>query len=101
MIREIAEQTHLLSLNAAIEAARFGDEGRGFSVIASEIRNLAEQSSNSAKQVTKVVSAILKETAQAVDSTKLVAEQVGNGLKVVNQAGDSFEFIKLSIGEVA
>lgn len=101
MIREIAEQTHLLSLNAAIEAARFGDEGRGFSVIAGEIRNLAEQSSNSAKQVTKVVSAILKETAQAVDSTKLVAEQVGNGLKVVNQAGDSFEFIKLSVGEVA
>jgi len=101
MIREIAEQTHLLSLNAAIEAARFGDEGRGFSVIASEIRNLAEQSSNSAKQVTQVVSVILKETAQAVASTKLVAEQVGDGLKVVNQAGDSFEFIKLSIGEVA
>ncbi|MDR9853325.1 methyl-accepting chemotaxis protein [Paenibacillus sp. VCA1] len=101
MIREIAEQTHLLSLNAAIEAARFGDEGRGFSVIASEIRNLAEQSSNSAKQVTQVVSVILKETTQAVASTKLVAEQVGDGLKVVNQAGESFEFIKLSIGEVA
>lgn len=101
MIREIAEQTHLLALNAAIEAARFGDEGRGFSVIASEVRNLAEQSSQSAKQVTQVVSVILKETAQAVNSTKVVAGQVDEGLRVVNEAGESFEFIKLSIGEVA
>ncbi|MED5018396.1 methyl-accepting chemotaxis protein [Paenibacillus chibensis] len=101
IIREIAEQTHLLALNAAIEAARFGDEGRGFSVIASEVRSLAEQSSQSAKQVTQVVSDILKETVQAVSSTKEVAGQVDEGLRVVNEAGDSFEFIKLSIGEVA
>lgn len=101
IIREIAEQTHLLALNAAIEAARFGDEGRGFSVIASEVRNLAEQSSESAKQVTQVVSLILNETVQAVTSTKLVASQVDNGLRGVKEAGESFEFIKLSIGEVA
>lgn len=101
MIREIAEQTHLLALNAAIEAARFGEEGRGFSVIASEVRSLAEQSSQSAKQVTQVVSDILKETVQAVNATKIVAGQVDDGLRVVNEAGDSFEFIKISIGEVA
>ncbi|WP_106768846.1 methyl-accepting chemotaxis protein [Paenibacillus faecalis] len=101
IIREISEQTHLLALNAAIEAARLGDDGRGFSVIASEVRNLAEQSSQSAKQVTQVVTEILKETAQAVDSTKVVAEQVDDGLRVVNEAGSSFEFIKLSISEVA
>ncbi|MDR0267676.1 methyl-accepting chemotaxis protein [Paenibacillus sp.] len=101
IIREIAEQTHLLALNAAIEAARFGDEGRGFSVIASEVRNLAEQSSESAKQVTQVVSLIQNETVQAVTSTKLVASQVDHGLQGVKEAGQSFEFIKLSIGEVA
>ncbi|MGN7359334.1 methyl-accepting chemotaxis protein [Paenibacillus sp. SAF-054] len=101
IIREISEQTHLLALNAAIEAARFGDEGRGFSVIASEVRSLAEQSSQSAKQVTQVVTEILKETVQAVNSTKIVAGQVNEGLRVVNEAGESFEFIKLSIGEVA
>ncbi|GAC41123.1 methyl-accepting chemotaxis protein [Paenibacillus popilliae] len=101
IIREIAEQTHLLALNAAIEAARFGDNGRGFSVIASEVRSLAEQSSQSAKQVTEVVTEILRETSQAVGSTSVVAEQVDDGLRAVNEAGGAFEFIKLSIGEVA
>ncbi|WP_270169193.1 methyl-accepting chemotaxis protein [Paenibacillus sp. SYP-B4298] len=101
IIREIADQTHLLALNAAIEAARVGEQGRGFSVIASEVRKLAEQSAQSAKQVAKVIAFIQEETEQTVASTEQVAQVVEGGYKAVNEAGDSFSFIQISIGEVA
>lgn len=101
IITEIAEQTHLLALNAAIEAARFGDEGRGFSVIASEVRKLAEQSAQSAKKVTAAVAMIREETGQAVTSTEEVVEQVNTGLVSLSDAGSSFSLIKQSISEVA
>ncbi|WP_082112462.1 methyl-accepting chemotaxis protein [Paenibacillus sp. DMB20] len=101
IITEIAEQTHLLALNAAIEASRVGDEGKGFSVIAGEVRKLAEQSAESAKQVARVISVIQIETEETVASSEQVAREVAGGLKAVNDAGNSFEFIQLSIGEVA
>ncbi len=82
MINEIAFQTNLLSLNASIEAARAGDAGRGFSVVAEEIRNLADQSLKAAKQIGGIVEEIQNQTAQTVDAVHkagdIVASQSGS-----------------------
>lgn len=101
LITEIADQTHLLALNAAIEAARVGDEGRGFSVIAAEVRKLAEQTAKSANHVSGVVSLILNETEDTVMTTEQAAREVSDGLKAVYEAGESFEMISVAIDEVA
>jgi len=101
VITDIAAQTNLLALNAAIEAARAGEHGRGFAVVADEVRKLAEQSASSAAQIADLITFIQTETEQAVSSMDLVTEGVGQGLKVVNQAGEAFEQIKESVNGVA
>ena len=92
VINGIAEQTNLLSLNASIEAARAGEAGRGFSVVAEEIRKLADQSLGSAKQISKIVDEIIANMGEVVnvakraeDIVKLQEESVGNTTRSFNE----------------
>ncbi|WP_235206602.1 methyl-accepting chemotaxis protein [Paenibacillus tyrfis] len=100
VISGIATQTNLLSLNAAIEAARAGEHGRGFAVVANEIRQLAEQSSQSAAQIGELISTIQNETQNAVGSMEQGTKEVSLGIEVVNEAGKSFDLIRESINQV-
>jgi methyl-accepting chemotaxis protein len=100
VITGIAEQTNLLALNAAIEAARAGEQGRGFAVVADEVRKLAEQSAQSAQQISQLISAIQEETNKAVQSMEAATKEVVEGIGVVNTAGESFHQIQNAIDEV-
>jgi methyl-accepting chemotaxis protein len=100
VITDISSQTNLLALNAAIEAARAGEQGKGFAVVANEVRKLAEQSSNSARQIAQLISAIQEETDKTVQSMDLAAKEVAEGIGVVNSSGESFVKIRHSVNEV-
>ncbi|MCP1425794.1 MULTISPECIES: methyl-accepting chemotaxis protein [Paenibacillus] len=89
----IARQTNLLALNAGIEAARAGDNGRGFAVVAAEIRNLADQSATSAKEITSILETVVagvQSTVQVVDESTL---HVNEGLRTIEDAGNAFSTI--------
>ncbi|PWK07468.1 methyl-accepting chemotaxis protein [Tumebacillus permanentifrigoris] len=100
-ITKISAQTNLLALNAAIEAARAGEQGRGFAVVADEVRKLAEQSSMSALEIGELIRAIQDETLQAMQSMDRGNEEVTVGISVVNKAGESFEQILEAVNQVA
>jgi methyl-accepting chemotaxis protein len=100
-ISGIAGQTNLLALNAAIEAARAGEQGRGFAVVAEEVRKLAEQSQEAAKQIASLISEIQRETESAVFAMNDGTREVKVGADVVNHAGTAFKEIVSLIGEVS
>lgn len=99
-IQGIANQTNLLALNASIEAARAGEAGRGFAVVADEIRKLAEQSSDSANTISKIVSEIRNATLEANSSTTHVVESIGNGKAYLVNVGNSFDSIATRISQI-
>jgi methyl-accepting chemotaxis protein len=100
-ISGLAGQTNLLALNAAIEAARAGEQGRGFAVVAEEVRKLAEQSQEAAKQIAGLIGEIQGDTDKAVHSMAEGTREVNRGTEVVNSAGQAFQEIVRLIEQVS
>ncbi|MCM3784593.1 methyl-accepting chemotaxis protein [Neobacillus mesonae] len=101
VITNIAKQTNILSLNASIEASRAGEHGRGFAVVANEVKELAEQSANSAAQIAKLTHDMEQGTGAASESMYNATKEITKGITTVNEAGERFRAILQSIQEVA
>ncbi|EHO8037929.1 PAS domain-containing protein [Campylobacter jejuni] len=100
-ISDIADQTNLLALNAAIEAARAGEHGRGFAVVADEVRNLAERTGHSVNEITTTINSIRNVTSQVVESIKSGLEDVNQSVELAKEARECMEKIRESSAEVA
>ena len=100
VITEISNQTNLLALNAAIEAARAGESGRGFAVVADEVRKLAEQSGESAKQITEFIAQMQSDTKQAVHSMETAKGKVAHGMDTIEMASKQFAEILNAVNAV-
>ena len=100
VIRDIADQTNLLALNAAIEAARAGEQGRGFAVVADEVRKLAERTAQATVEIAGMVSAIRTETGKAVDDVQRTVHVVNDGVQLTRDAVANIQSIRHSMQDV-
>jgi len=100
VINEVAEQTNLLSLNAAIEAARAGDHGRGFAVVAGEVRGLAERTSESTVEISRTIQHIRQATAEAVRDMESTVARVSGGVESAQRAGEAVRHIRAGTQDV-
>lgn len=100
VINDIADQTNLLALNAAIEAARAGEQGRGFAVVADEVRKLAERTAKSTSDIADMIRAVQDDVGKAVEAMDSVINNVNGGVELVGQAGSSLRTIVKSANEL-
>jgi methyl-accepting chemotaxis protein len=99
-IDEIADQTNLLALNAAIEAARAGEHGKGFAVVADEVRQLAERTSQATQEISEMIEQVQTETKRAVHSMRQGTEKVESGQAMAREAGEALDGIVERVEEV-